>query len=297
MSIAQLIIKAKRAFKPKPIGLSEDILSRHKPTSFWLRPVNELQSQNMVGSYLRAMKDDLRNGGYIFVKKSRAPDVIRQLAEQGASYQAVHFERMEEISEIIDLENPKALWVVVEDDSLAYDILAARYRVAETALRSKLAPALGAPIDEAACRLELQRRKAKGVRLLMFIEMDYPLSKGFSVIVSQCRALRIATCRVTRESSQDDEIKSLFGQSANCPDELKFMAANSVQVYGSGAKNHAQCTEEFNRYLKREPLRMNQREGETPEQALGIDLDLLRQPSALALILGFGDPALVDITK
>lgn len=295
--LTRILRKAQQILNVGPKGLSGDILSRYKPTSFLLRPSNDLQSQQMVGTYLKAMKDDLKNGGYIFVKRSRAAELLQQLTAVGAFFKVVHFERMEDIADIIDIEFPRELWVIVEDDSLPHETLATRFKVAETALRSKIAPNLGTPIDDQSARKALLKRREMGIRLLMFIEMDYPSLKGFSIVLSQMRGLRVATCAVTRENAYDHTVNGLFGLPAHSPDELKSRAINTVQVFGSGPKNFEQCSEAFHRYLKDEPLVADQWGNETPEETTGIDLERLRSTTNLALVVGFGDPALVDITK
>ena len=299
MSVAQLLAQAKKVFMPTPImGLVAEIESRNKPTSCWFKPTTDLQSQQMVASYIEAIKGDLGNGGYIFVKKSRAADVFRQLSEVGASYKAIRFENMADIADIIDIEHPAELWVIVEDDDQPYEVLASRFAVAETELRKKIVPALGLPVEsDEATREALIKRKAMGVRVLMFIEMDYPSVKGFSVVISQLRALRVSTCTVTRINAYNDEVRKLFGQPARNLPEIKSMGVNSIQVFGSGPENFKECSEAFKSYLHREPLKAKQKGSETPEETLGLDLDQMRTATSLGLVVGFGDPAFVHVSR
>lgn len=299
MSIPHLIDQARKLFLPTPImGLIEEIQSRNKPTTFLLQPETDLQSQQMVGAYFEAVKDDLKNGGYIFVKKSRAADVFRQLTEAGATYRAVQFQDISEIAGIINLDEPGALWVIVENDSLPLEVLASRFKIAETEIRKRVAPNLGVPIESEQDRREaLIKRKAMGVRLLTFIEMDYPSVKGFSVVLSQLRGLRVSTCRVTRINAFDDEVARLFNEPERYDAEVKSYGVNSIRVFGSGPRNFQECSEAYTAYLKHEPLKAKQRDGQTPEEALGIDLESMRTASHLALVVGFGDPALVDVSR
>lgn len=230
---------AKNILSPFMIGLSDFIEAKPK-CGYWLRPCNDLQSQQMVAAYLKALQPHLKNGGYIFVKRSRAADLFRQLTELGAPYKAVHFEVMEDIAGIIDINDPKALWVIVEDDSLPYATLTSRFQTAEITLRRKMAPALGTSINYDEMKREMEQRQAKGMVVLMFIELDYPSVKGFSIVQAQCRSLNIAACRVSRDSAHDHELNTLFGEPDHSKDEWKSRIANTLRIFGSGPKHHAE---------------------------------------------------------
>lgn len=300
--IPRLPEQAKKFFLPMPtMGLIEEIQSRKKPSIFLLQPTTDLQSQQMVGGYIEAIKDDLKNGGYIFVKKSRAADVLRQLAEAGAAYKAVQFEQMSDIAGIVNFDQPGELWVIIEDDGQPLDVQASRFKVAETELRKKMAPDLGLPVEsDQDMRETLKRRKAMGVRLLMFIEMDYPSVKGFNVVLVQARGLGISTCRVTRRNAYDDEVARAFNLPERHDGELKSYNANSIRVFGSGPKNYTECSEAYEHYkasLRGEPLKAEQIGNQEQEDSLGIDLRSMRTTSNQALVLGFGYPLIVDASK
>lgn len=296
MSISCLINHAKnKLFPPAPaIGLSEFIEQHDRSFGYWLRPANDLQSQQMVGAYLKAFKDDLKNGGYIFVKKSRAPDVFRQLNELDTPYKAVHLKKMEYLSDIVQFSGPKALMIFVEDDSLPYETLSSRFRVAETALRAKMAPALGTRVDEPAMREALEALEARGRTLVMFIEMDYPSMKGFSVIQSQCRSLRIATCIVSKANAHDYELNAIFNQPEHSPDELRCRAANTFRIFGSGPKHRAEFTQAFHGHIEGTQLGSLRA---LSQEALSIDLGRLTLESNLAFAFGFDEAEILDLTK
>lgn len=302
MHIPRLLEQAKKFFLPMAtMGLIEEIQSRKKPSIFLLQPTTDLQSQQMVGAYIEAVKDDLKNGGYIFVKKSRAADVLRQLAEAGAAYKAVQFEQMADIAGIVNFDQPGELWVIIEDDSQPLDVLASRFKVAETELRKKMAPDLGAPVEsDQDMREALKRRKAMGVRLLMFIEMDYPSVKGFSVVLVQARGLGISTCRITRINAYDDEVARAFNHPERHDGELKSYNANSIRVFGSGPKNYKECSEAYEHHkasLKGESPKAEQSGNQAQGDAVGIDLRSMRIASNQALVLSSEAAVLVDVSK
>lgn len=284
-------------FQPGVIGLSDFIAKRPEQFGYWLRPANALQSQQMVGAYLKARKDHLKNGGYIFVKKSRAADLFQQLTELEVSYKAVHLKDMADISQILDIDDPKALWIIVEDDSLPYATLASRFKVAEVALRSKMAPALGTPIEsQKAMEKAEAKRLARVSILVMFIEMDYPSMKGFSVIQSQCRSLRIAACRVSRDNAYDHELNKVFDEPEHSDDELKSRAANTVQIFGSGPKHLAEFTDTYHKRIQFSGIGSFTK---VPPESGSIDLGKLSLESNLGLALEFGsgDADILDISK
>ena len=292
MPTADINGKTKNTLFPSTMtGLSEFIAGQRQ-YSFWLRPSNDLQSQQMVGAYLKAIRHDLKNGGYIFVKRSRAADLFRQLTELDAAYKAVNLKVMDDIAEIIDLDDPKALWIIVEDDSLPYATLASRFTVAEVAMRGHMAPPLGTPIsyDEITKRSEL--REARGMILIMFIEMDYPSVRGFSVIQSQCRSLQIACCRVSRDNTYDHELNKLFDEPEHDSVELKGRRATTVRVFGSGQKHMAEMIGDL---CSQEQAGSKTERDSFPESV--INLKRLAAESRLGLAVGFENARIVDMSS
>lgn len=290
MSTSQIICKTKsNIFPPTMMALSDFIVSQSQ-FGHWLRPANDLQSQQMVAAYLKAIQHHLKYGGYIFVKRSRAADLLRQLTELGAAYKAVHFKVMDDIAEIIDIIDPKELWIVVEDDSLPYTTLASRFRVAEVALRANMAPALGRPISYDEVKKESEKHAARGMILMMFIEMDYPSVKGFTVIQSQCRSLKIACCRVSRDNAHDHELNKIFDEPEHCLDELKSRTANTVRIFGSGPKHRAEIAR--NLY---DLVDLYADDDASPETS--INIGRLNAESRLGLAVGFGAARFVDLSR
>ena len=228
----------------KPQSLSTFFGSNRSKQSYWLRAASDTQSQQMVGAFFKAMQQYLSNGGYIFVKKSRAADVFRQLTDLSVAYKAVHLHQITDIDDILDLEDPKHLWIVIEDDSLPHYELASRFKVIEVALRHKMAPPLGHPVT-----LPTEdKRLPKPVKFLIFIEMDYPSIKGYAVIEGQSRSLQIISCRVSRDNAFDHQIHGVFGEPEYSPDELKARKVNTTRVYGSGLKYQAELKAELPNY-------------------------------------------------
>lgn len=300
MTLSSILSTAKsKLFPPAHIPLSEFIKDHPIRFNYWLRPVNAMQSQLMVGAYLNAMKNNLKNGGYIFVKKSRAADVFRQLTELGAAYKAIHFKDMNEISTILDGNDPKELWIIVEDDRLPYETLAARFRIAEVALRNDMAPPLETPITPYS-QEDQQKWLSRGLTLLMFIEMDYPSVKGFTVIQSQARSLKIACCRVSMESSHDHELNKVFGHPEHNQDELQSRRNNSIQIFGSGKKYKAEYSQRFKEILHYQAQSVNTQQG-SPEypEALTVNLNILDQESNLGISFGFDslDAYVIDLER
>lgn len=237
MAITRLMKTIMSPFSDRPVGLSEFVQAQTRPGIYWLRPSSCHESQQMVGSYLKGLKDNLKNGGYIFVKRSRAEEVFRQLSDLGVIYRSIHSEHIDEITKIINLVDTDALWVVVEDDNQPYEVSAQRFKSIEVGLRSKLAPSYKES-DEEGARLWLKKLKQKGPRLLMFIEMDYPVSNGFAITLAQCRGLGLITCLVSKESDFAHEVNSLFGQASRSKEEHCSLLANSIQV-GNGINNNS----------------------------------------------------------
>lgn len=300
MSITRFITQAKnKLFPVKQLGFTEYLRNQPSKFGYWLRPANDLQSQQMVGAYLTAIRDDLKNGGYIFVKKSRAADLFRQLTELEAVFKPIHIPVMADLDEIIDFEDPKELWVIVEDDSLAYETLASRFKVAEVIIRKKIAPALGVPIENRKLSQEyFEKNKARGMTLMMFIEMDYPSVKGFSVIQSQCRSLKIACCRVTRESEYDRSIHGIFSEPEHSEDELKSRSANTIRVFGSGPKYLAEIKRDLSRLVHYHAQFANTQQGSPViHEAFTIDVGRLLDESNLGLVFGLDDVDIVDLRK
>ena len=228
----------------KPQSLSTFFGSNKSKQSYWLRATSDTQSQQMVGAFFKAMQQDLSNGGYIFVKKSRAADVFRQLTDLSVAYKAIHLHQITDIDDILDLEDPKHLWIVIEDDSLPYYELAARFKVIEVALRHKMAP----PLSDRITLPTKDERITKRIKFLIFIEMDYPSVKGYAVIEAQSRFLQIISCRVSRDNAFDHQIHSVFGEPEHSPDELKARKMNTTRIYGSGLKYQAELKNELSNY-------------------------------------------------
>lgn len=297
MSISSIVCRIKnKILPPAPIGMSDFVRAHGSRFGYWLRPSNALQSQQMVGSYLKAIKDDLKNGGYIFVKKSRAPDLLRQLTELGASYKAVNVKVMADIAEIIDFHDPKELWIIVEDDSLPYEKLASRFRVAEVALRSKMAPLLSSPRNEKAQREDLAKLNERGLTLMMFIEMDYPSIKGFSVVQSQCRSLKIASCRVSLDTTYDHELNAIFDQPEHSMDEWKSRTANTLRIFGSGPNHYSEIQRDLYDLSYDDPNQAPVGSGSCKSGGY-FHIEELKTPSNLGVAVGFGDAQVIDLTK
>lgn len=297
MSISSILCNVRnRILPPAPIGMSDFIRAHGSRFGYWLRPSTPLQSQQMVGAYLKAMKDDLKSGGYIFVKKSRAADVLRQLTELEASYKVVNLKVMADIAEIINFHDPKELWVIVEDDSLPYEKLATRFKVAETALRSKMAPLLGARISEQEQREQLAHMKARGFTLMMFIEMDYPSIKGFSIVQAQCRSLKIASCRVSMDTKHDHELNAIFDYPEHNSDELKSRTANMLRIFGSGPNHYSEITRDLYDLSYDDPNLAPMQCGNSKNGGY-IHIEKLKTASNLGIAVGFGDAQVLDMTK
>lgn len=280
---------------PFMIGLS-DLIEKQPKSGYWLRPCNDLQSQQMVAGYLKALQPHLKNGGYIFVKGSRAADLFRQLTELRAAYKAVHFEVIEDIAGIIDIIDPKELWVIVENDSLPYATQASRFHVAEVALRNKMAPPLGTPFNFD----DIDKRQTRGMILMMFIEMDYPSVRGFSVVLSQSRSLNIAACRISLDNTHDHELNKLLGEPEHNADELKARRVNTLRIFGSGPKHHAELMMDFHNYALEAPdeakdMHSNDERASFPETF--IAKDRLKKESNLGLAMGNDRAYLVDLSR
>lgn len=296
MPTSNLLDQAQTNISPLPIiNLSEFLESNARRPNYWMRPANDRHSQQMVGAYINAAKDDLKNGGYIFVKKSRAADVFRQLTEAGAQYKAVNFKDMTDIDDILCFEDPKALWVIVEDDSLPLEVLASRFKIAQVALRRQMAPLLGTPMT---IKEILQTPERRGFIHLMFVEMNFPAIKGFAVIAAQCRSLRIAHCTVSRLSSHDHEVTKLFDEPQHNSDELKGMLANTIRVLGSGPKHRAENTDSFQHWFSYQARNANsQQVGESHPELLQVEMERLEHESNLGVAFGFGDAHIVNLAR
>lgn len=295
MHISSLVTQVKNTvFPSKQIGF-EEYVNRHKKFGFWLRPASDLQSEQMVSGYLRAVKDDLENGGYIFVKKSRAACLLRQLAELQVDCKPVHFQDMSQLSDILDLDDPKALWVVIEDDSLPYAILVERLHTAEKLLRSQMAPPLGDRIEGSHDQI-MAKAVTRKIKVLMFIEMDYPSIRGFSVVLSQSRNLKIAACRVTRECMFDRQVHATMGEPEHVESEITAMAKTTIRIYGSGDKYQAEIKEDLKRLLQYQATQCILNES-APEGSSSIDADQLTQVSSACLAFGFEDAEVVDLNR
>lgn len=252
MSVQKLILKTKlglrqNQFESLYIAELQDYISSHPRRHYWMRPANDTQSQRMAGTYLSAIREDLKHGGYIFIMKSKAADLFRQLEELDLTYKPVQFENMADISSILNLDEPQALWVIVEDDGRPLEAIASRFKVAQVAIRNHLAPPLGTPVngdkghrqyvpDGEGCRKALH---------IMFIEMNVPSVRGFSVVVAQARSLGVFCCTISKLSKHDHYVMNLFGEPEHSLDERKALAANSVRIYGAGPKHKAEFLPEF----------------------------------------------------
>jgi hypothetical protein len=298
MLISRVIDKVKSVFFPSAdTALSEFISANPNTFGYWLRPSNDLQSQQMVGAYLQGVKDDLKNGGYIFVKKSRAAELFRQLAELGAAYTAVHFKVMEDVAEIIDLDKPKALWVIVEDDSLPYETQASRFRVAEKALREKMVKALGIPIYHKHVNAILESRQSRCVINIVFIEMDFPSMRGFTVVQTHCRSLNIKFCRVSRDNAHDHEVNKIFSEPEHDNDEWKSRIVNSMMIFGSGPRHQPELMMCLHDILEYGITYEDSDEARSPFKQRFISVERLKEESKLGLAVGFGSAHMVDMSR
>jgi hypothetical protein len=250
----------------------------------------------MVSAYLIAIRPHLKNGGYIFVKRSRAADLFRQLTELGATYKAVHFKNMDDFAGIIDMSEPKELWVIVEDDSLPYATLASRFKAAEVALRKHMAPMLGAKISVDEMQKENEKRRARGMILIMFLEMDYPSVKGFSIVQAQCRSLKIAFCRVSKDNEHDHELNALFSEPEHSVDEWKSRIANTVRIYGSGPKHRAEMLRNICNMVELQTPQADEQEDDEGEERF-INIGRLDEESRLGLAVGFSSARFVDLSR
>lgn len=295
MNISSLVTQVKNTVFPSKQSGFEEYVSRHKKFGFWLRPANDLQSEQMVAGYLSALRDDLKNGGYIFVKKSRAACLLRQLTALHVDCKPVHFQDMSQLSEILDLDEPKALWVVIEDDGLPYAVLAERFSTAEKLLRHQMAPPLGERIEGGHDQIMAQAMARKS-KVLMFIEMDYPSIRGFNVVLSESRSLKIAACRVTRECMFDRQVHAAMGESGHVDSEIAAMAKTTIRIYGSGDKYQTEIKEDLKRLLQCQEIRYIHNES-APEEPVHIDADQLVRASSACLAFGFEDAEVIDLSS
>jgi hypothetical protein len=294
MSTSVIICKTKSSIFPPTMMTLSQFIADQSQLPHWLRPCNDLQSQQMVSAYLMAIRPHLKNGGYIFVKRSRAADLFRQLTELGATYKAVHFKNMDDLAGILDMNEPKELWVIVEDDSLPYATLASRFKVAEVALRKHMAPMLGSKISLNE-EDEYEKRKARGMILMMFIEMDYPSVKGFSIVQAQCRSLKIACCRVSRDNTHNHELNALFSEPEHSVDEWKSRIANTVRIYGSGPKHRAEMFGNLCNLVELHAPQADEQEDGGMETS--INIGRLNEESRLGLAVGFSSARFVDLSR
>lgn len=295
MSIKCLFSTVKKKLaKPKRRGLIE-YATEHKKFSFWLRPSNDAQSHQMVGGYLKAVKDELQNGGYIFVRRSKAASLLRQLTEMEVAHNPVSLPDMSGLSRILNLHEPKGLWVIIEDDGLPYSELAARHRTAETLIRGQMAPPLGQRIEKMTHAEIMASSAAIKRKVIMFIEIDCPSIKGFAVVQSQCKSLGISVCHVTRECVYDRKLHGILNEPEHIETELNVRAANSVLIFGPGDKYQPEMNDRLDQLGKLVG-------GDVANNAVDadhtkIDLESLSNENYKALAFGFSVAEIIDIDR
>jgi hypothetical protein len=283
-----------RVLETKPVPLSAFmgwVKGEIKHCSYLMRPVNDEQSVLMASAYIQAFKQELAEGGYIFVSKRYASAVLDLLSAVDLDPEVVACSDMEELGVTINLEATGKLWVIVEDDSLSHDMKASRFEGIQEKIGSALGDLLEKRVNEA------PNEPTKRVRF-MFIELGLPKLKSVGVYLAQMRSFGMGACFVTQESASDRLINELFGATPADTQHLQLLRANTIKVYGAGLKHAEEFKEEYERQLRHYDVAANIQQGmQESRPGPKANLSRLLTTSTLGLALGLSDVQIIDLNK
>lgn len=282
---------------PKPKDLTAFIastskISRH--TAYLMRPANDEQAMMMATSYLHAFREEWSKGGYIFVTSRQAPEILLHLSIKGIFHCAVTLPDTDSIEEVVAFDNPKLLWVFIEDDSLPHAVRAARFKVIQLALRKKFVKAFGQKIESKVQPI-VAPNPAPPMRL-MFIGLGLPTEKGFAIVLAQMRSFGMGACFIHADNSHDRLVNQLLGIAVPSNEELQALNANTIRVFGSGLKHSLEIQKVIGEYQGWEVAAANTQQGSAPtKDRTQINTDRLLKESNLGVAFGFGERVIVDL--
>lgn len=247
-------------FPRQKFSLHELVAGQKYIHHYYMRPTDDHQSSIMIKAHILGHESDWENGGFIFVSKQRAPDVLRILDQIGVQPKIVSLSRAGDLNGLINLSKPGDAWVFVEDDELTCHKRADKMRTVHAILAQKRRALIDAVYNKP-IKFYADKFPAKNQRVpIMFIEVTLPFVDETPVVFAQARSLGLCYCVVSRQSQYDDALNVAFG-GPDVRDTIRSILPHTVQVYGSGPENTSDLMERFDSMQKWKSQEFNTSQG------------------------------------
>ncbi|MBI6883285.1 hypothetical protein [Pseudomonas putida] len=231
------IFGSKKEPEPTPPQSLSSILTTEdtidKPLLF--RPSSSTQKTLMIEAAIRARRDVWAKGGYILTGSQDAADVIRVLKENAIAYSVFSMATTREhniLSSLTAVLDDEIVRVYIDDES------------APLGRRNDDYKRFLANIIEQ-CRKWNEGASYEGWRYLPVFYIDLPFANtpGYAVRMWRERQ-RIGSFVLMSKSIHDREIAAL-GTAYSDSEELYSCVANSISIFGSGKRHHAEILADF----------------------------------------------------
>lgn len=241
-----------------------------------LRPASAAQKVLMIEGVISSRKDLWAKGGYVFTGRQDAADVIRVLNESKIDYEVFPLSSTHEhcllmgIARVVD---DKKVFVYVDDDSLPANKRNDDYK-----------RFLGKVIEQ--CRKWDDESISHDWSFLPIFYVDLTLASvtGYSVRMVQARK-RFGTYVLSSKNTFEREVDQRLAGFRET-DEMNSIVANSVCIYGSGKRNHAEILKSYG-FVSTPSI-------SGPSGSWGKDLADLQTESSLAFA-NHPEPRVIDL--
>lgn len=258
--------------------LSDELIASHP---LLLRPADAKQKALMIESVISARKDTWRKGGYIFVTRQDAADVIQMLAQHQIAYEIFGISSIHELAllrSFTSVLDDERVIVYVDDENIA----ATRRTEDFKRFQSKV-------IEH--CRKWDEEPAPASWRFLpvFYVDINLPVISGFAHRMRQA-SKQFGTFVLSSKNAFDREVDQRINSSRDS-DEPKSIAANSVCIYGGGRRNHP----EIEAALSSQPAL------EAPDSAgtqiYQEDIDKMKGETIFALVAGLSSARVIRLVE
>lgn len=242
-----------------------------------LRPASARQKSWMIESVITARKEMWSNGGYVFVNRQDAGDVVQALAENDIPYDVFALSGTHEhhllwsgITHVLDVGR---VVVYVDDETLP-----------ATKRNEDFKRFLAKVIEQ--CRKWDEEPAPESWRFLpvFYIDISLVTVSGFAHRMRQA-SKQFGTFVLTSRNAYDREVDQRLSTGRDI-DEVKSVMANSTCVFGGGRRNYQEI---LNAYSQSSAT------GETGGSLSNEDLDIMRGETVLAFVADSENPRIIRL--
>lgn len=272
--------RSKAVTEPAPTPTLVDVLQEDKIKSqpVLLRPASSEQKALMIEAVISARKETWSKGGYIFVTRQDASEVIQALAENRIAYEIFNLSGTHENAILRTLTHPvedQQVVVYVDDETLP-----------ASKRNEDLKRFLGKVIEQ--CRKWDDEPAPESWRFMpvFYIDINLPTVSGFAHRMRQV-SKQFGTFVLSSKNTFDREVDQRTGYHNRDQDELKSVIMNSVGIYGGGRRNHSEI---LNAYSLSASAR-----GEAESLVTTDDLDRMKDETILGMVTDPEQPRVIRL--